>query len=218
MTDEVRVTSATGGEKGQKEARFGGGDPLAMMELARVYGFGEQKYDRYNYLKGYAFSLSVDALFRHLFAFLAGEDRDPESGLLHTAHVAWHGQTLTSFLLRGVGEDDRPPVLADNVSPRTIGEARAILDALNLTPPTVNLTPPRKVVVSEAWGTGDGEPVEFHGMPLKEWNAIGVSPLSRSRDLQRCFACGHMGVNHSDVDLRALGACYDCPCTMFYAP
>lgn len=109
MSDEVRVTSPTGGEKGAKSARFGGGDPLAYMELARVYGMGEAKYSRYNYLKGYQWSLSVDALLRHLFAFLSGEERDPESGLLHTAHVAWHGLTLTSFQLRGIGEDDRPP-------------------------------------------------------------------------------------------------------------
>lgn len=107
--DEVRVTSETGGQKGQKQARFGGADPLALMELARVYGFGETKYERYNYLKGYAWSLSVDALFRHLFAFLSGEDRDPESGLLHMAHVMWHAGTLASFQLREIGTDDRPP-------------------------------------------------------------------------------------------------------------
>lgn len=106
---EERVTSVTGGQKGRKPERFGGGDPLAMRELALVYGMGEQKYDRYNYLKGYPWSLSVDALFRHMFAFLAGENRDEESGLLHTAHVAWHALTLTSFLLREVGEDDRAP-------------------------------------------------------------------------------------------------------------
>ena len=44
-----------------------------------------------------------------LLAFLDGEDRDPESGLLHTAHIAWHGLALTAFLLRGVGTDDRAP-------------------------------------------------------------------------------------------------------------
>jgi hypothetical protein len=105
--DEVRVTSETGGEKGQKSARLGGADPLAMLELARVYGYGEQKYARYNYIKGYPWSLSVDAAFRHFLAFLAGEDRDPESGLLHTAHLAWHAMTLTSYVLRGIGTDDR---------------------------------------------------------------------------------------------------------------
>lgn len=103
------MVSETGGEKGAKPARLGGADPLALMELAKVYGFGEAKYARYNYLKGYEWSLSVDALFRHLLAFLAGEDRDPESGLLHTAHVMWHAGTLTSYQLRGIGNDDRAP-------------------------------------------------------------------------------------------------------------
>ncbi len=108
--DEERVTSSTGGQKGQKDARLGGADPRAMLELAKVYGFGEKKYDRYNYLKGYPYSLSVDALYRHLLAFLDGEDRDPESGLLHTAHVAWHALALTAFLIRGEHPefDDRP--------------------------------------------------------------------------------------------------------------
>lgn len=105
---EVRITDpVTGGQKGQKDARFGGMDAWAALELARVYGYGEGKYERFNYLKGYAWSLSIDALFRHLFAFLAGENADPESGLLHTAHVAWHAQTLTAFALRGLGTDDR---------------------------------------------------------------------------------------------------------------
>lgn len=112
---EVRfVDPATGGMKGVKAARLGGADPLALGELAKVYGMGEEKYDRYNYLKGYPWSLSVDALYRHLLAFLAGEDRDPESGLLHTAHVAWHALTLTSFQQRQVGTDDRPPTACDH--------------------------------------------------------------------------------------------------------
>mgnify|MGYP000521447717 CR=1 FL=1 len=106
---EKRVVSETGGEKGQKDARFGGCDPRAMKELALIYGFGEEKYARYNYLKGYPWSLSIDALFRHLFAFLDGEDLDPESGLHHTAHAAWHALTLTSYQMRSVGTDDRAP-------------------------------------------------------------------------------------------------------------
>jgi hypothetical protein len=106
---EKRVVSETGGEKGQKEARLGGADPRALQELALIYGFGEEKYARYNYLKGYPWSLSVDALFRHLLAFLDGEDLDPESGLHHTAHVAWHALTLTSYQMRNLGTDDRCP-------------------------------------------------------------------------------------------------------------
>lgn len=134
MTDyrpgETRYTSTTGGEKGQKGARFGGADPRALQELANVYGYGEQKYARFNYLKGYPWSLSIDALFRHLFAFLDGEDRDPETGLLHTAHVAWHALALTSFQLRGLGEDDRVPT--DDMAPGAEGRDPWIdhLDAL----------------------------------------------------------------------------------------
>lgn len=108
-TSEERVTSATGGSKGRKLAEMGAIDPLARMELAMVAGFGGRKYDRGNYLKGYDWSLCVDALHRHLAAFEAGEDRDPESGFLHAAHVAWHGLALCSFILRGIGTDDRFP-------------------------------------------------------------------------------------------------------------
>lgn len=104
---EVRVTSATGGSKGRKPLELGAVDPLAREELGRVAAFGSAKYDRGNYLKGYPWSLCVDALYRHLMAFERGEDRDPESGLLHTVHAAWHGLALASFVLRDVGVDDR---------------------------------------------------------------------------------------------------------------
>jgi hypothetical protein len=106
---EVRFTSETGGEKGVKDARLGGADPVALEQLALVYGFGEAKYARFNYLRGYPWSMSVDALYRHFLAWQSGEDRDPESGLPHMAHVAWHALTLLSFQLRAVGTDDRPP-------------------------------------------------------------------------------------------------------------
>lgn len=104
-----RRVSATGGEKGEKPARLGGADPLALEQLALVYGNGEQKYARFNYLKGYDWSLCIDALYRHFLAFQRGEDTDPESGLPHMAHVAWHALALVSFSQRGIGTDDRAP-------------------------------------------------------------------------------------------------------------
>ena len=104
---EVRVTSATGGEKGQKASQLSTVDPLALRHLGEVSGFGAKKYSSFNFLKGYDWALSVDALQRHLLSFWAGEDKDPESGLLHVTHAAWHGLALTSFQLRGVGEDTR---------------------------------------------------------------------------------------------------------------
>jgi hypothetical protein len=110
MSDqEIRVTDpTTGGQKGSKLAQLGALEPMSLMEVAKVAGFGGQKYERYNFLKGYRWSLSYDALQRHLHAFWSGEDLDPESGLLHLAHAAWHCLALTAFFLLGRGTDDRP--------------------------------------------------------------------------------------------------------------
>lgn len=108
--DEVRVVDPkTGGAKGQKLPQLGGLDPAALLELAKVAGAGAKKYERFNYAKGYAWSLSYDALFRHVLAFLNGEDNDPDDGLPHMAHAAWHCLALLTFSLRGRGTDDRFP-------------------------------------------------------------------------------------------------------------
>jgi hypothetical protein len=104
---EVRITSETGGEKGSKPSQLGTIDPVALLHLGEVSGFGAKKYAAFNYLKGYDWRLSFDAMQRHMLQFWAGEDRDEESGLLHPAHAAWHGLAMTSFVLRGVGEDTR---------------------------------------------------------------------------------------------------------------
>lgn len=106
---ETRIVSETGGAKGQKLARLGSLDPQALLEVAKVAGFGEQKYDRLNYMKGYDWSLSFDAGMRHRLAFWNGEDVDPESGLPHLAHAAWHDLTQLAFFLKGIGNDDRYP-------------------------------------------------------------------------------------------------------------
>jgi hypothetical protein len=119
--EEVRVVSATGGEKGSKDAQLGAVDPLALLELAKVAGFGAKKYDNFNYLRGYDWLLSINAGERHGLQFAAGEDLDPESGLCHAAHAAWNYLALTSFYLRGLGTDNRVSAfLADQNSPSTL--------------------------------------------------------------------------------------------------
>ena len=111
MTGEIRVIDPnTGGEKGQKDVRLHALPWEALHELGRVFTFGEQKYDDYNFRKGYTWSLSFDAMQRHAWAFWNREDRDEESGLHHLAHCAWHGLVLLFFSLTGRGTDDRPDV------------------------------------------------------------------------------------------------------------
>jgi hypothetical protein len=97
----------TGGEKGKKLAELGAIDPTALLELAKVAGYGSKKYSRLNYMRGYAWSLSFDAMMRHLLAFWSGESYDPESGLHHLAHAGWHCMTLMSYDERDIGTDDR---------------------------------------------------------------------------------------------------------------
>jgi hypothetical protein len=101
------VDEKTGGEKDAKQAVLGDLCPRALMEVARVAGFGRAKYARLNYSKGYDWSLSYDALQRHLHAFWDHEDLDPESGRPHLAHAAWHCLCLLCFSLRKLGNDDR---------------------------------------------------------------------------------------------------------------
>jgi hypothetical protein len=108
--DEVRIVDEkTGGMKGQKLCEMGALDPKALWIVGEVAGFGGKKYARYNYSKGYKWSLSYDALQRHLMAFWGGENTDPESGLHHLGHACWHVLCLLTFSLRGKGTDDRFP-------------------------------------------------------------------------------------------------------------
>lgn len=135
---EVRVTDdSTGGQKGVKPTQIGALDPVSLIVLGRVAGIGAMKYAAFNFLKGYDWAHSYNAAQRHLALFWAGEDIDvcnvhgagdhafvfgqddtggvancDGTNLPHPALAAWHGLTLTSFLLRGIGEDTRPPRLS----------------------------------------------------------------------------------------------------------
>jgi len=109
---ETRVTdAATGGQKGVKLTQLGALDPVSLIEASRVAGYGAAKYAAFNYLRGYDWAHSFNAMQRHALLFWAGEDFDEESELHHMAHAAWHCLALVSFALRGVGTDTRPPRL-----------------------------------------------------------------------------------------------------------
>lgn len=106
-TEERVVNPRTGGAKGRKAERYELVPWPAMGAVARVYAHGARKYDEWNWLRGYAWSLSIGAAFRHLAAFTAGEDNDPESGLPHPAHVVFHMLALITFMRLHPDLDDR---------------------------------------------------------------------------------------------------------------
>lgn len=98
---EVRTVSATGGEKGSKPERYDLLPREGMDAVARVYGFGSTKYADHNWRKKYAWSLSLASAMRHMMAFQSGETNDPESGLPHPAHAAFHMLALCTWLAEG---------------------------------------------------------------------------------------------------------------------
>lgn len=80
---------------------------VAIRALGDVYAYGEKKYASWNWIKGMKWSRVSDSMLRHYERFQMGEKRDEESGLLHSAHMAWNAITLLTYELLGVGEDDR---------------------------------------------------------------------------------------------------------------
>lgn len=80
---------------------------LALEEVAKVLTFGAKKYDDWNWSKGFKFSRVISAMFRHLTAWVTGQDKDPETGLSHLAHAACCVLFLLTFELTKTGVDDR---------------------------------------------------------------------------------------------------------------
>lgn len=81
--------------------------PHALEEVGHVLKFGADKYGTYNYLKGTHWTRFAGAILRHTYAWLRGEDKDPESGLSHLAHAATSCLMLLEYQKCSIGEDDR---------------------------------------------------------------------------------------------------------------
>lgn len=49
----------------------------------------------------------LNSAARHLWAYIDGEDLDPETGLSHMAHLMANAAFLIVYRERGLGRDDR---------------------------------------------------------------------------------------------------------------
>ena len=76
--------------------------PEFMEEVGKVLTHGAKKYSPRNWEKGISYSRIIAAMLRHLYAFMRGERIDPESGLLHTAHLACNALFLLTYDKRGM--------------------------------------------------------------------------------------------------------------------
>lgn len=79
----------------------------ALAELVKVLDFGSRKYSSWNWSKGLSWSDCCASMMRHLTAWMTGEDKDPETGLSHMAHVLCNAMFLMHFILFNRGIDDR---------------------------------------------------------------------------------------------------------------
>lgn len=79
----------------------------AIEQIGLAYTFGAKKYADNNWRGGFKWTRLVAALLRHTYSWMAGESKDPESGLSHLAHA---GACLTMLIAHeqlNYGEDDR---------------------------------------------------------------------------------------------------------------
>ena len=83
----------------------------ALEEINKVLEFGANKYSANNWQQGSGFKYSrvLNSLLRHIFAFMRGEDKDPESGLSHMAHAGCNVLFILYYLKKNTryANDDR---------------------------------------------------------------------------------------------------------------
>ena len=78
-----------------------------LLAIAEVLTFGAKKYEAHNWRGGLEYSRVLGAAMRHLLAYNDGEDKDPESGLSHLAHLGCCVLFLLEQEAKGTGLDDR---------------------------------------------------------------------------------------------------------------
>lgn len=81
--------------------------PFAQEQYGKVLTFGAMKYSPHNWEKGMDWSKIIGAIKRHTLAIERGEDFDPETGLLHSAHLMCESAFLTEYYKIYPQGDDR---------------------------------------------------------------------------------------------------------------
>ena len=75
--------------------------PRALLGIGTVIEFGTRKYpkpDNWKLVEG-AFTRYQDSLMRHYLKFLAGQEKDHETSILHLIHMAWNCLAILELYL-----------------------------------------------------------------------------------------------------------------------
>lgn len=79
----------------------------ALLEIAKVMGFGAEKYGDHNWRNGMNWSRIYAAAQRHMAKWNSGDTYDEETKLNHLAHACVNMIFLLYYTEKGVGNDDR---------------------------------------------------------------------------------------------------------------
>ncbi len=82
-------------------------DKEIIIELAKVLGYGANKYTANNWRSGLSFSRYYSACMRHLLSWNSGKDNDEESKLNHISHAATNLMFLINLMKNKPELDDR---------------------------------------------------------------------------------------------------------------
>lgn len=80
---------------------------IAILKIGQVLQVGKKKYTAHNWRAGMAWSRCLSAALRHIFAYIGGEDKDPETGLSHLSHAACCLTFLLEYEETHRDKDDR---------------------------------------------------------------------------------------------------------------
>jgi len=104
----LRQRSATGGVKdnrGKPSLELIPAEPV--FGVGRVLGFGARKYKPNNWRLGLSWLQTLGSALRHIFAFIGGEDIDPESGECHVDNAITQLMFVSTYYHTKTGDDDR---------------------------------------------------------------------------------------------------------------
>lgn len=90
--------------------------PDALVEIAKVFTMGAEKYSDRNWERGMDWGRIYAATMRHLSAFWSGEDIDSEWGYSHLAHAGCSILMLLATYMRNIGNDSRQKLSTVNMA------------------------------------------------------------------------------------------------------